>query len=219
LKKIIVLVFILILFLFSYQAVNRALSFVDLDNAHYYLSDNIKKGLTEEEFIIKMQNALSDVEKRDKNNPQYYNFLASLKLWQAFYSKSFSLNDLNQAREYYKQALRRRPNQPYFWTRLAQTDQDYSDMQFSLVAMDQAAYYASSESTIMRDVVQWKIPLWKYLSQQQKQIAIRQIKNFAQLEEAHRFNAQIKQLLKKTGNKNVICARLPRTQEFKRLCY
>lgn len=219
LKKIIAFILIPILLFFNYQALNRGLSFIHLDNAQYYLSNNTKNGLTEEAFITKMQIALDNVEKWDNNNPRYYELLASLNVWQVFYSQLSSTDALKQAQIHYKSALKKRPNHPFFWKQLAQTDQDYLNIEFSLIAMDQAAYYAHSNSIIMRDVVQWKIPLWKYLNQEQKQIAIHQIKLFAQIKDAYHYTSQVNHLLKKSGNRDVICSRLPRTQEFKRLCY
>ncbi len=218
-KKIIILILIALLSFFSYQAINRGLSFIQLNNTQYYLLNNIKKGIKKEESIKKIKIALDYAKKQDPNNPQYYALLADSNVWQNFYDKNSSSSLLKQAKINYQEGLKIYPNNPHFWKGLAKINHDYLTLDFSLIAMDQAVYYAHSNGVIMREAMLWKISHWQALNQEQKQIAIAQIKQFVHIKEARRSIHEVKQLLKKTGYRNSICSRLPRTQEFKGLCY
>ncbi len=236
-KKIIAIFFIPLLCFFISQAVITGISSVQLSNARYFLLQNTQYGLSEEQFIKKMQNALDKVKRLDKinqtglSNPQYYKLIANLNLWRASFSGSekklnFLQNvavrqahNIKQAQKYYRLALRGQPNNPFVWRRLAQTDVNYSNTEFSLVAITLAGYYAPSEKTILLDAILWKIPLWQQLYRKKKEETIKQIKYFAQSRESTlEARKQLNQLLKDNGLKTTVCNKLPRTQKFKLIC-
>ena len=220
-----------------YQAIISGVSSVQLNNARYFLLQNTRYGLTEEQFIKKMQNALDNVKQLASVkkrigliDPQYHKLMANLNLWRASFSDLEQYADSQQAHlqqvdsiklaeKHYRLALQGQPDNPYVWRRLAQTDINYSDTESSLVAITQASYYGPSDKTILLDVILWKIPLWKQLYQQQKLETIQQIKYFAQSRESTRqARKQLNQLLKENRLKTTVCNKFPRTQKFKVIC-
>ena len=236
-KKVIAIFFIPLLCFFVYQAFIAGVTSVQLSNARYFLWQNTQYGLSEEQFVRKMQNALDKVKQFENikqtgiSNPQYHKLTANLNLWRASFSdtekKANSLqkvtarqtNSIKLAQKHYHSALKGEPGNPFIWRRLAQTDIDYSDTDFSLVAITQASYYAPSDKTILFDAILWKIPLWQQLYQQQKIETIKQIKYFAQSRESTaQARQQVNQLLKANRLKTTVCNKLPRTQKFKLIC-
>jgi len=237
LKKLIAIFFIPLLCFFISQAVISGITSVQLSNARYFLLQNTQYGLSEEQFIKKMQNALDKVKRLDRvnqtglSNPQYHKLIANLNLWRASFSNSEKkLNSLQNvavrqarsiklAQKHYRLALREQPDNPFVWRRLAQTDVNYSNTKFSLVAITQAGHYAPSEKTILLDAILWKLPLWQQLYRQKKEETIQQIKYFAQsIESTPQARKQLNQLLKENGLKTTVCNKLPRTQKFKLIC-
>lgn len=222
-KKTVIIFFIFIFFFFAYQAVVHGISSVRLSDANYYLYQNTRNGLTEEQFVAKMEEVLSEIRLLDKNNPQYHEILAGFNLWRATASQSPSAKQVERARQHYRLALGLQPHNPYLWKRLAETNLIYSDvnpslMTYSIMALDRAAYYGSSDKNTMLDVVLWKIPLWSYLEQRQKQALLAQVYNFVKIKKNENGVRQVEKSLKASGQKRRICSRLPRSDNFKALC-
>lgn len=203
---------------FTYKAIKSGIAAVQLTNARYLLQENTQYGLTEEQFIKKTQNALDTVKTLTANDPVYHKLSGNLKLWQAF--GDTTQEDITEtARQYYVSALQKQPDNPYLWSRLAQTDLSYPKKEYSINAINQASYYAPSDKTVLLYVVRWKIMAWKQLSLQQQNETIEQLKRFASGKQSNRkTREQVNHLLKISGQKVTICSKLPRTHNFKTMC-
>ncbi len=217
--KIIPILLIPLLALFTYQAGKNILAAVQLSNAGYLLQqENITQDVQQ-----KIQKALTKVKSLTPDDPSYYDLQANLYLWEAINTDTQNnqkkQNFINQAKKYYKLGLKEQPNNPFLWTGLAQTDLNTpNDTTFT--AISQANYFAPSDHRIQKKIIQWKLSLWTQLSKQQQNKAIEQLKLLISSPETNaQTRKQLSQYIKNSNYKALICSKLPRTQKFKQICF
>jgi len=221
--KIIPILLIPLLALFTYQAGKNTLAAVQLSNAGYLLQqEHITQNVQQ-----KIQKALTTVKRLTPDDPSYYDLQANLYLWKAVNTEA-QYNQLKyelseQAKKYYILGLKNQPNNPFLWTGLAQTDLNTpNDNTFA--AISRANYFAPSDHRIQNKIIQWKLSLWTQLNKQQQNKTIEQIKLLVSSHKTKTKNniktkKQLSQYIKNSSYKALICSKLPRTQEFKHICF
>lgn len=210
-QHLIVILIIPVLCLFTIQAAQKSIAAIQLTNAGHFLQNaslaNIEKALS----------ALQKVQQLTPDDPAYHHLSANAKHWQTLLEEK---TNIHSAQQHYRLGLKAQPDNPFLWSGLAKTDLAWPKAAASLNAMEYASHYAPSDHNILSNTVFWIIPQWQHLNRQQQQRAIEQLTTLVSKRETkHKTQKQLNQLIKESGQRTVICSKLPRTENFKNICY
>ncbi len=220
--RLLIFLLIPILCLLTFQAAKNTLAAIQLSDADYLLKDlALDKKEASLSKLEKARLALKKVKSLTPNDPAYHNLYANAVIWQTLLMpQPGQQTNISEAQHHYQLGLQAQPNNPYLWSALAKSDHAVIKQPTSLDAMVQANFYAPTDHTLLSNAVFWSIPQWKQLSQPQQQKTIKQLKTLlSNKQNNHKTLKHLSKLLSDSGQKTMICSKLSRTKEMKRVCY